>query len=49
MCISSHLGPVAVGVFPKEEKVEQEELGGPQALSSEDPNFLLEQDKPRCI
>jgi hypothetical protein len=38
-----------MGVFLKEEKVEQEELGGPHAPSSEDPNFSLEQGKPRCI
>jgi hypothetical protein len=27
---SSHVGPITVGVFLKEEKVEQEEFGGPQ-------------------
>jgi hypothetical protein len=30
-----------MGVFPKEEKAAQEELSGPQAPSSEDPNFPL--------
>jgi hypothetical protein len=38
-----------VGVFPKEEKVEQEEFGGQQALSVEERNPSLEQGKPQCI
>jgi hypothetical protein len=38
-----------MGVFPKEEKVDQEEFGGPQAPSSEELNPSLEQGKPRCI
>jgi hypothetical protein len=38
-----------VGAFLKEEKVEQEELGGPEAPSSEDHNFLLDQGKLGCI
>jgi hypothetical protein len=46
---SSHVGPVIVGVFPKDDKVEQEEFGGPQAQSSEELNPSLEQGKPRCI
>jgi hypothetical protein len=33
-------------VFPKEEKVEQEEFGGPQAPSVEERNPSLEQGKP---
>jgi hypothetical protein len=49
VCITSHVGPVVVGVFPKEEKVEQEVLGGPQAPSSEELNLSLEQGKPWCI
>jgi hypothetical protein len=40
---------MVMGVFPKEEKAEQEELGGPQAPSSEDLNPSLEQGKPRHI
>jgi hypothetical protein len=32
---------MAVGVFSKEEKVEQEEFSGPQAPSSEELNLLL--------
>jgi hypothetical protein len=32
---SSHVGPIAVGIFPKEEKVAQEEFSGPQAPCSE--------------
>jgi hypothetical protein len=46
---SSHVGLVAVGVFLKEEKVEQEEFGGPHAPSSEELNPPLEQGKFRCI
>jgi hypothetical protein len=38
-----------MGVFLEEEKVDQEELSGPQVPSREDPNFLLEQCKPQCI
>jgi hypothetical protein len=38
-----------MGVFPKEEKVEQEEFGGPQTLSVEESNLSLEQGKPQCI
>jgi hypothetical protein len=36
-------------LFSKEEKVEQEEFGGPQVPSVEECNPLLEQGKPRCI
>jgi hypothetical protein len=38
-----------MGGFPKEEKDDPEELGGPQTRSSEDPSFSLEQGKPWCI
>jgi hypothetical protein len=38
-----------VGVFPKEEKLEQEEFSGPQAPKSEEHNMSLEQGMPRCI
>jgi hypothetical protein len=38
-----------MGVFPKEEKVEQEEFRCAQAPSSEELNLSLEQGKPRCI
>jgi hypothetical protein len=38
-----------MGVFLKEEKAEQEEFNGPQALCSEELNPLLEQGKPWCI
>jgi hypothetical protein len=47
--MSSLVGPIVIGIFPQEEKVVPEELDGSQASSSEDPNFLLEQGKPRCI
>jgi hypothetical protein len=47
--MSSHIGSVVVGVFPKEEKDDSDELGGPQMWSSKDPNFPLEQGKPRYI
>jgi hypothetical protein len=47
--MSSHVGPVVVGIFLQEEKAVPEVLGGPQALSREDPNFLLEQGNPMCI
>jgi hypothetical protein len=40
---SSHVGPVAMGMFLKEEKVEQEVSGGPQAPSCEELNPSLEQ------
>jgi hypothetical protein len=46
---SSHVGPVAVGVFSKEEKAGQEEFGGPQTLSVDERNPSLEQGKLRCI
>jgi hypothetical protein len=49
VCISSHVGPVVVGVFPEEKKVEQEIPGGPQALSCEELNPAVEQGKPQCI
>jgi hypothetical protein len=45
--LSSLVGPTIGGVFLKEEKVEQKEIGGPQATSFEELN--LEQGKPRCI
>jgi hypothetical protein len=38
-----------MGVFPKEEKVKQEEFRGPQTSSVEERNTSLEQGKPRCI
>jgi hypothetical protein len=38
-----------MGVFPKEEKVEKEEFGGPQSPNIEERNPSLEQGKPRCI
>jgi hypothetical protein len=38
-----------MGVFPKEEKVEQEEFEGPRAPSVEERNPSLEQGKPQCI
>jgi hypothetical protein len=47
--MSSHVGPVVVGVFPHDEKAIPEELGGPQVPSSKDPNFPLEQGKPQYI
>jgi hypothetical protein len=37
---------VVGGVFPVEEKVEQEVPGGPQAPSYEELNLALEQGKP---
>jgi hypothetical protein len=42
--MSWHVGPI--GIIPQVEKTIPEELGGPQALNSEDPNFSLEQGKP---
>jgi hypothetical protein len=36
-----------VGVFPTEEKVEEEVLRGPQVTSSEERN--PDQGKPQCI
>jgi hypothetical protein len=47
--MSSHVGPIVVWIFLKEEKVEQEEFRGPQAPSIEEHNPMLEQGKPRCI
>jgi hypothetical protein len=44
-----YIGPIIEGIFLKEEKVEQEVLGGPQAPSCEELNSALEQGKPRCI
>jgi hypothetical protein len=49
MCTPSHVGTIVVGIFLKEEKVEQEEFGGPQAPSIEERNLALEQGKPQCI
>jgi hypothetical protein len=37
---------VVGGVFPEEEKVEQEVTGGPQATCFEELNPTLEQGKP---
>jgi hypothetical protein len=37
------------GVFPEEEKVEQEVLSGPHAPICEELNPVLEQGKPWCI
>jgi hypothetical protein len=34
----SHVGPVVGGLVPKEEKVKQEVLGGPQVTSFEELN-----------
>jgi hypothetical protein len=45
--LSSHVRPDVRRVVPKEEKVEQEVLEGPQATSFEKLN--PEQGKPRCI
>jgi hypothetical protein len=45
--LSSHVGPVVDRLILKEEKVEQEVLGGPQAPSFEELN--PKQGKPRCI
>jgi hypothetical protein len=47
MPLSSRVGPDIGGLIPKEEKVEQEVPGGPQATSFEELN--PEQGKPRCI
>jgi hypothetical protein len=44
---SSHVRPDVGGLILKEEKVEQEVSGGPQATSFEELN--PEQGKPRCI
>jgi hypothetical protein len=44
---SSHVGPAVRGVVLKEEKVEQEEIGGPQATRFEELN--PEQGKLMCI
>jgi hypothetical protein len=49
VCISSHIGPIIGGVFLKEEKVEHEISGGPQAPCCEELNPVLEQGKPWCI
>jgi hypothetical protein len=43
----SHVGPVVGGLIPKEEKVEQEVLGDPQAPSLDERK--PEQGKPQCI
>jgi hypothetical protein len=45
--LSLHVGPDVGGLILKEEKVEPEVLGGPQAISFEELNS--EQGKPRCI
>jgi hypothetical protein len=42
--MSWHVGHI--GIIPQVEKTIPEELGGPQALNREDPNFSLEQGKP---
>jgi hypothetical protein len=49
MSMSSHIGPIVMGIYMQEEKVIPEELGGAQVPSSEDPNFSLEQGKLQCI
>jgi hypothetical protein len=46
MCIASHVGTMVRGVFPEEDEVEQEVLGGPQAPNCEEHNPALEQGKP---
>jgi hypothetical protein len=45
--MSSRIGPDVSGLVPKEEKVEQDVPGGPQAISFEELN--PEQGKPWCI
>jgi hypothetical protein len=45
--LSSRIGPDVGGLVLKEEKVEQEVPGGPQATSFEEVN--PDQGKPRCI
>jgi hypothetical protein len=45
--LSSHVEPDVDGLISKEEKVEQEVLRGPQAISFEELN--PEQGKPRCM
>jgi hypothetical protein len=47
MPLSSHVGPDVGGLIPKEEKVEQEVLGGPQDTSFDELN--PEQGKPLCM
>jgi hypothetical protein len=47
MSLSSRVGPDVGGIVSKEEKVEQEVPGGPQATSFEELN--PKQGKPRCI
>jgi hypothetical protein len=44
---SSHVGPNVGGLIPKEEKVKQEVIGGPQVRSFDELN--PEQGKPQCI
>ena len=47
MSLSSRVGPVVGGLIWKEEKVEKEVPGGPQAISFEELN--PEQGKPQCM
>jgi hypothetical protein len=47
MQLSSHVGPDVGGIILKEEKVEQEVPGGPQATSFEERN--PEHGKSRCM
>jgi hypothetical protein len=42
----SHVGTITVGIFLKEEKVEQEEFGGPQAPSIEERNLVWSKASP---
>jgi hypothetical protein len=45
--MSSHVGAMVGGVFPEDDKVEQEVPGGPQAPSCEELNPMLEQGSSR--
>jgi hypothetical protein len=42
--MSSHVGTIIVGDFSP-----TGELGGHHSSSAEDPNFQIEQGKPRCM
>jgi hypothetical protein len=47
MSSSLHIGPTVGGLILKEEKLEKEVPGGPEATSFEEIN--PEQSKPRCV
>jgi hypothetical protein len=46
MCISSHVGPIIVGIFPQEKEAELEKLWGQQTSSVAETNLPLSKASP---